>query len=182
MFQYIPKSMWFPTSVDLKQAATIEELEKLCKEGEVERVVIPMTYYGYGASLIDDSNRRSIKRHYRANRFKSYGYALTMSAYQFLKHFEFRELVEELQEQHPVFDTQDYSNLETETKESAFDDWVASDIDSELSPDQLRDVLNYFGSDVCELVEIDSDGATPYVSKENIDLWKETIAGMMENK
>lgn len=186
MFSYIPKSMWFPTSVDTKQVPTIEELEKLCKAGEVERVIIPFTYYGYGASLIDDSNRRSIKKHYAANRLKDYGYNLTMSSYQFLKHSDFRELIEELQEKYPIFDEQDHNELETETKlEFLVDEisYVLTSDDSyelfELLPDTLyetkalvKEVLQSGDwtnrIEWWEHVEIDTDGATPYATKEAI--------------
>lgn len=193
MFQYIPKSMWFDPkasylSVDIKQVATIEELVKLCKEGEVERVIIPLTYYGYGATLLDDSNRRSIKRHYAANRFKDYGYTLTMSSYQFLKHEDFRELVEELQEKNPVFDDSDYSELETETlleflvdeiatvlfKEDARKEdgtyWEKEDIRNVLVDYTLEDRIEWW-----EFCEIDMDGATPYAKTEDIEFLAELV-------
>lgn len=176
MFQYIPKSIWFPTSVDVKDAATIEALLELCKAGEVERVIIPFTYYGYGASLIDDSNRRSIARHYRANRLKSYAYALTMSAWQFVHNEELRELVEELQEQYPVFDEQDHSMLETETKlEFLVDelyyvlsddetvDWTKESILEVLESGEWATRIEWW-----EYVETDTDGYTMYSTKENI--------------
>lgn len=188
MFQYIPKSMWFPTSVDIKRAATIEELEKLCKEGEVERVVIPFTYYGYGSSLIDDSNRRSIKRHYASNRFKDFGYSLTMSSYQFLKHSDFRELIEELQEKDPVFDEQDYSMLEHETKlefivdeiETYLDKhdlFIAGKASSYWTKDYIQLVLEDGGWNKGERepiewwedVHIDGDGYTPYARDVDIE-------------
>lgn len=195
MFSYIPKSMWFPTSVDVKEAATIEALLKLCKDGEVERVIIPNTYYGYGASLIDDSNRRSIARHYRANKLKSYGYALTMSAWQFINKEELRELVEELQEQYPIFDESDYSELETETKLDFIVDEIAyelvNDETSEVLPllpatlqetkDYVRDVLESRDADYSnridwwEYVTIDNDGATPYALKTDIQALAEMV-------
>lgn len=183
MFPYIKKSHWFPTSVDIEQAATIEELLKLCKQGEVERVVIPFTYYGYGSSLIDLSNSRSIERHYRKARFKNYGYALTMSASQFIRNADYRELVEQLQEQYPVFDESDYSELEYETKL----EFIVSEIESVLDSDELTIgdkpgafwtkhyielVLTDSGKhdpiDWLESVEIDNDGCTPYAEKTEI--------------
>jgi len=196
MFQYIPKSMWFPTSVDVKQVATLEELENLCKSGEVERVVIPFTYYGYGASLIDDSNRRSIAKHYAQNRFKSFGYSLTMSSYQFLKHEDFRELVEELQEREPVFNSEDYSELESETKfEFLVDEVSYLLINDETLPvwkklpdtlyetkDVVREVFDSGEGDTriewWEYCEIDNDGATPYSTKEQIA----ELAALVANK
>lgn len=196
MFQYIPKSVWFPTSVDTEQVATLEELEKRCKAGEVERVVIPGTYYGYGATLIDDSNRRSIKKHYAANRFKDYGYSLTMSSYQFLKHADFRELIEELQESNPVFLDSDYYELESETKLEFLVDEISyvvinSDNSEELelwpntlyeTKDVVREILEDYTSpdsiDWWEFCAIDNDGATPYAEKSDIEF----LAAMVTEK
>lgn len=190
MFQYIPKSMWFPTSVDVKQVATIEELEKLCKAGEVERVVIPGTYYGYGASLIDDSNRRSIKKNYAANRFKDYGYNLTMSSYQFLKHGDFRELIEELLEKDPIFCDSDYYELESETKLEFLVDEIetllfkedAKKEDGEYwEKEDIRDALESQEEDGCssidwyEFVIIDGDGATPYATEDDVKFLAELV-------
>lgn len=195
MFQYIPKSMWFDPkasylSVDIKQVATIEELVKLCKAGEVERVVIPGTYYGYGATLIDDSNRRSIKRHYAANRFKDYGYSLTMSSYQFLKHEDFRELIEELQEQNPVFDDQDHSQLETETKLEFLVDEIETVLFKEdakkedgtyWEKEDIREALEARQEDATPEIEwydfcfIDGDGYTPYAEKSDIEFLAELV-------
>lgn len=183
MFTYIPKSMWFPTSVDTKQAATIEELLKLCKAGEVERVMIPFTYYGYGATLIDDSNRRSITRHYRQARFKSYGYALTMSASQFIRNEHYRELIEELQEQYPVFDEQDYSQLETETKlEELVRDLgyaLADEPGDEWTPERIEEVLTSgdwkTNIEWWEYAEIDSDGYTVYIKETDIPVLVELV-------
>lgn len=178
MFQYIKKSSWFPTSVDFGQAASIEELVKLCKAGEVERVVIPMTYYGYGSSVIDDSNRRSIKKHYVRARFQDHGYALTMSASQFLRNEEYRELVRELQEEYPVFNEQDYSELESEVlEEHIVSELVYSLNDGEYedlwTEEEVRDLLN--ARDVeriewWEYVQLDNDGATPYAKEEDVKI------------
>jgi hypothetical protein len=187
MFQYIPKSMWFPTSVDIEQVETIEELEKLCKAGEVERVVIPFTYYGYGSTIIDDSNRRSMKRHYAANRFKDYGYSLTMSSYQFLKHWEFRELVEELQEQNPIFDDTDYSDLEYERKLEFLVDEIETELDrndlfiagnasSYWTKHYVKVLLEGTYANETEPIEwpssvmVDNDGTTIYAEKSDIEL------------
>lgn len=188
MFRYIPKSIWFPTSVDEKQVPTIEELIKLCKAGEVERVIIPMTYYGYGSTLVDDSNRRSIKKHYAQNRFKDYGYNLTMSSYQFLKHEEFRELVRALVEDYIVFNEQDYSELEYETKLEE----VVSSIEFYLDKHDLfiggndgacwtkhyiKEVLEFrpgnaeddITVDWIDYVEIDMDGYTVYIKETDLE-------------
>lgn len=184
MFQYIKKSHWFPTSVDFGQAATIEELLKLCKQGEVERVVIPMTYYGYGSSLIDISNSRSIERHYKRARFQNHGYSLTMSASQFIRNEHYRELVEQLQEQYPVFDEQDYSELEYETKlefivdeiETVLDSkdlFIAGKASSYWTKHYIELVLTDSGKhepiDWLEEVIIDNDGITPYAEKESLE-------------
>ncbi len=183
MYPYIKKSMWFPQHCDFGEAATIEALLELCKAGEVERVIIPMTYYGYGASLIDDSNFRSIQRHYKANKLKTHGMALTMSAWQFVHNEELRELVDSLTE-YAVFDEQDHSMLESETKlEFLVDEisYVLTDDESLLevlpetlyeTKDVVRDALEsgdwQTNIEWWEYVEIDNDGATPYAEKKDI--------------
>lgn len=176
MFQYIKKSSWFPRSVDFGQAATIEELVKLCKAGEVERVVIPFTYYGYGASVVDDSNRRSIEKHYSRARFQEHGYSLTMSASQFLRNEEYREFIEELQEQYPIFNDQDYSELESEVLgEHLVSELVyalnAEEVDNLWTVEEVWELFNdpdVERIDWWEYVELDTDGATPYAKKEDI--------------
>lgn len=185
MFRYLEAHSWW-TTLDEKQVATIDDLLALCKSGEVARVIIPMTYYGYGSSLIDDSNIRSIQRHYKASRFKMMQYNLTMSAQQFIRNEHYREMIEELQEQYPVFDEQDYNELESETKLEHLVDEVSyvliNDEESEVfallpntlyeTKDVVRDALQagdwQTGIDWWEYCEIDSDGATPYSTDEQI--------------
>lgn len=186
MFRYLEKSHW--STLEEKQVATIDELLKLCKSGDVERVIIPMTYYGYGATLIDDSNNRSIQRHYKNSRFKNMQYNLTMSAQQFIRNEHYRELIEELQEQYPVFNEQDHSELETETKLDYLVDEIAyaliNDESYELfellpetlqeTKDLVRELLEYrdenYSSPIewWEYVEIDTDGITPYAQEKDI--------------
>jgi hypothetical protein len=187
MFRYLEKHSWWVT-LEEKQVATIEELMKLCRAGEVERVIIPMTYSGYGASLIDMSNARAIERHYRKARFKNVQYNLTMSASQFLRNEHYREFIEELQEQYPVFDEQDYDELENETKL----EFIVGEIESVLDSKELfiggkKDA--YWTKHYVELVlhdggwlegerepiqwwekvEIDNDGLTPYATEEDVE-------------
>lgn len=183
MFRYLEKHSWWVT-LDEKQVATIDELVELCKAGEVERVIIPQTYYGHGSTLIDDSNIRAIQKHYRHSRFKMMQYNLTMSAQQFIRNEHYREFIEQLQNENPVFDEQDYSNLETETKLEFIVDEIAYVLINdetyelyELLPDTLQEVKDLvrelFESyndgehniDWWEHVEIDNDGATPYAEK-----------------
>lgn len=177
MYYYIPKSQ-YGEYADQKMAPSIDALLVLCKAGEVERVIIPMTYYGYGASLIDDSNRRSIKRHYAENRFKDVQYSLTCSGYQFKKHEWLRDLIEELTEQYPVFDESDYSQLEDDTKREFIIDelYLDDDINSDMTLDkeQIAEILFSGESwndriEYWEYCEIDNDGLTPYMSKDNFE-------------
>lgn len=182
MFRYLEKHSWWST-LEEKQVPTIEELLKLCKSGDVGRIIIPNTYYGYGASLIDDSNNRSIQRHYKNSRFKNMQYNLTMSAQQFIRNEHYRELIEELQEKDPIFDSQDHSELESETKLDFIVDEIAYVLindDSyelfELLPDTLQETKDLVREllqagewndriEWWEHVEIDNDGATPYAEK-----------------
>jgi hypothetical protein len=112
---YIEAGNYGPDIDSIVDVATIDELLARCKMGIVARVIIPMTYQGYGESLIDTSNRRSIQRDYAANRFTVHKGYLTVSAYQFKTHGWVRELIENLQEQYPVYDDSDHSQLEQET-------------------------------------------------------------------
>ena len=184
MFRYL-KNVWYEEEA---QVATIEELLKLCKSGDVKRVIIPNTYYGYGSTLIDDSNRRSIQRHYSRARFKSEYYNLTMSASQFIRNADYREFIQELQEQNPVFDEQDYSELESETKLNHLVDEIAYVLindDSyelfELLPNTLSEVKDLVRElletgnwddphtiEWWEHVEVDTDGSTPYATNEAV--------------
>lgn len=189
MFRYLEKHSWWVT-LEEKQVATIEELVKLCKSGDVERVIIPMTYYGYGASLIDISNARSIERHYRKSRFKNVQYNLTMSASQFARNEHYREFIEELQEKYPIFNEQDYSELETETKLEHVVDEISYVITNDetlegwpdtlyQTKDKVREILQsgdwQTNIEWWDYVEIDNDGATPYATEENIQALAELV-------
>ena len=114
MFTYIENGLYGPSIDNKKDVATIDELLELCKAGEVARVIIPMTGYLYGTGIMEESNRRSIQRDFAANRFKDYQGYLTVSAYQFKTHAWVRELIEKLQNEYPLYDESDYSQLETE--------------------------------------------------------------------
>jgi len=115
MFMYIEAGLYGPDFDSVVDVADIDELLARCKMGIVARVIIPMTFSGYGESLIDTSNRRSIQRDFAANRFKMHKGYLTVSAYQFKTHEWVRELIETLQEKYPVYDDSDHSKLESET-------------------------------------------------------------------
>lgn len=191
MFRYLEKHSWWVT-LEEKQVATIDELITACKSGDVERVIIPMTGYYYGASLIDDSNNRSIQSHYPKARFKNVQGSLTMSASQFLRNEHYREFVEELQEQYPIFDEQDYSNLESETKLEFLVGEIAYALENEdtIDPALVGATLSWTKEKVRELlesgewdtriewwehVEIDTDGTTPYADKAGIELLVELV-------
>jgi len=198
MFEYVEKGA--PTDYSsyqwIKQAPTIEALYELCKAGEVARVIIPQTWYGYGATVVSLSNHRSIKHHYRENRFKDYGMQLSMSAYQFHKYPDFRDMVRKLQEEYPVFNEQDYSELETEILlEFLVDEisYVITDWEdtTHIWPDTLyetKEVVkaileDYSGDwdnriDWYEYCRLDNDGATPYSERSEI----EELAQMVKAK
>lgn len=182
MFSYL-KNTWYEEEA---QTPTIESLLKLCKEGEVKRVIIPNTYYGYGSTLIDDSNRRSIQKHYRKSRFTSEHYSLTMSASQFIRNADYREMIEDLAEREPIFNDTDYSYLETETKLEflvtelyyvLWDEntslWTKPFIEEVLEAGEWDNRIEWW-----EYVEIDGDGYTPYATKEDI----ETLATLVQVK
>ena len=173
-----------------QQVATIEELLALCKSGEVARVIIPMTYNGYGSTLVDDSNSRSIERAYPRARFTREDHSLTMSAQQFIRNEHYREMVRALVEDYIVFNDSDYSELETETKLEFLVDEISYLLDSEEPPEypagiteswtkeRVREILESGGWSESEWTDtriewwedviIDNDGYTPYATKEDV--------------
>jgi hypothetical protein len=185
MYQYVEKGA--PTDYSsyqwVKQAPTVEALYELCKQGEVARVIIPQTWYGYGASVAMLSNHRSIKHHYRENKLKDYGTELSISSYQFLKHPDMRDMIRELQEQYPIFNEQDYSELETETLlEFLVDEisYVLIDDETDLWPETLYETKELVKEllesgewdtriEYWEYCRLDNDGATPYSEKTEIE-------------
>lgn len=194
MFRYKPIDMSrqsFYTSTHTLEVATIEELEALCRAKQVDRVIIPMTFdfEGYGADLVSLSNSRSIKRDYKS-RVKAYGHELSISAWQFLKHEEFREMIETLQNDYPLYDDEDHSMLENETHEQHLVDELHYAIrqDSETftedwSEDRIREVIHSGGWNVgelaqlewWELVQTDNDGLTPYMKEEDFTAFIEVF-------
>lgn len=185
MFRYKPVDMSrqsFYSSTHTLEVATIDELIQLCKNKAVDRVIIPQTFdfEGYGADLMSLSNSRSIKRDYKS-RVKAYGHELSISAWQFLKHEEFREMIQGLEENYPVYDEEDYSQLESERHEQflVFEIYYAFRQDETISEDwseeKIRDVLHSgYGHgntelpflEWWELVSTDNDGLTPYMKDE----------------
>ena len=169
-----------------QQVATIDELLKLCKAGEVARVIIPMTYNGYGSTLVDDSNSRSIERAYPRARFTREEHSLTMSAQQFIRNEHYREMIRALVEDCIVFNDQDHSELETETQLEFLVDEISyvliNDETSEIwdsLPDTLAETKAVVEEVLCsgdwqdniewwEYVIIDNDGYTPYATKEQV--------------
>ena len=145
-----------------------------------------MTYSGYGASLVDDSNSRSIERAYPRARFTREEHSLTMSAQQFIRNEHYRDMIEALVNDYIVFNDQDHSELETETKLEFLVDEVSyvliNDETSEIwesLPDTLAEtkalverVLESGEWDNriewWEYVIIDGDGYTPYAKTEDV--------------
>lgn len=194
MFRYVPidkSRQSFYESYPTEQAPTIEALEELCKARKVERVIIPQTFdfEGYGADLMSLSNNRSIKRDYKS-RVKAYGHELSISAWQFMKHEEFREMIEALQNENPIYSEQDYFELESETHAQHLVDELYHAIrqDSETftedwSEEKIREVIHSGGWNVGELpqlewyeiVSTDNDGLTPYMREEDFNAFLEVF-------
>ena len=142
MYTYIENGLYGPNIDNKKDVATIEELLTLCKAGEVARVIIPMTGYLYGTGIMEESNRRSIQRDFAANRFKDFQGDLTVSAYQFKTHEWLRNLIENLQEQGPLYDDSDYYQLEQETiTEFVIDELFYANIKDDEFPDLDREEI-----------------------------------------
>jgi hypothetical protein len=199
MFRYKPVDMSgqsFYSSTHTLEVATLEELIELCKKKEVDRVIIPQTYdlEGYGADLISLSNSRSIKRDYK-NRVKAYGHELSISAWQFLRHEEFQEMIEALAEYGEPYDSDDYSQLESERHEdfivdelyfalqddSRFEAWDRENVRSVLhsggweriDPNDKYSPVRDTRLEWWEIVTTDNDGLTPYMKDEDFDAFLE---------
>lgn len=184
MYRYIVAGLYGPEIDEEKQVATIYELLALCKSGDVARVIIPSTYYGYGETLVDESNRRSIKRHYPRARFKEYKYSLTMSASQFIRNAEYRDMVMGLEEEYAVFDESDHSELEYDTQFeevlNLLDRETPGDDFPELTREEIEAVMTWRGEapdyesfDFSDYVEFDLDGTTVYIHENNYELLKQ---------
>lgn len=166
--------------------STFEELLEYVKKnenGNITRVVIPRTGYGYASSLIERANSEWLENHY-PRAIKNVCFNVTISRWKFLHASgeELRELIQKLAEDHPLIDDEIHSRLETEAKEEAWHGWAASEIDSDLSPEELRDVLEYFSTGIWEILEIDTDGITVYLPKREIEAWQATISELSANQ
>lgn len=149
---------------------------------DVARVVIPHTYYGYGSSLIDNANSEWLELHY-PRAVKNVEFNVTISRWKFLHSSgeELREIIEKLAEDYPLISDDIHARLETEAKQEAFTAWIASDIDPDMTPEQIEDVMSYLGLSVWEIAFMDNDGATVYTEKADIESLQTAIAELLAN-
>lgn len=163
-------------------ANTFQEFMDYVKANkDVWRVVVPQTSYGYGSGLVESANIEWLENNFK-RAVKLVEYNATFSRSKFLRDEYVQEIIKGLAEDYPLLSDDIHSRLQSEAIEYAWQSWAASDIDSDLSPEQLRDVLDYFGTDLWDVLQIDSDGATVYLPKSEIDAWQAVIAELSTNQ
>ena len=156
-------------------------LEYVKKNKDVWRVVVPMTSYGYGSSFVDSANIAWLEDHYpRAIQLIEYN--ATISRDKFLKDEELQNIIAGLAEDYPLIDDGYHSTIEAAAHLEAWEQWAASEIDSDLEPEQIEDILRYVGSSYGEYVYTDSDGYTVYTVKKEIEQLQTLISELRENK
>lgn len=161
-------------------ANTFEEFLSYVKDNkDVWRVVVPQTGYGYGSGLVESANIEWLETHYK-RAIKLVEYNATFSRSKFLRSEDVQELIAGL-EDYPLLSDDIHSRLQTEAQIEAWASWAASDIDSDLSPSELLDVLAYFGTAIWEVLQFDNDGTTVYLPKSEIEAWQATIAELSAN-
>lgn len=150
---------------------------------DISRVVIPHTYYGYGASLVHRANSEWLEHHY-PRAIKNQCFNVTISRWKFLHASgeELRELIEKLAEDYPLIDDETHSRLEADEIAQAFNSWAASEIDADLEPGQIMDILEYSGWGLGELLQIDTDGITVYMPNRERDNVRNLIAELSANQ
>lgn len=158
-----------------------EFLDYVKTNKDVWRVVVPQTGYGYGTGLVETANIEWLENNFK-RAVKLVEFNATFSRSKFLRDEYVQEIIKGLAEDNPLLSDDIHSRLQNEAFEDAWQSWAASDIDGELSPEQLRDVLSYFSTDLWEVLQIDNDGSTVYLPKSEIDAWQATIADLSANK
>lgn len=162
-------------------ANTFEDFLSYVKANkDVWRVVVPHTGYGYETGLIESANIEWLETNYkRAVRLVEYN--ATFSRSKFLRSEDVQEIIRGLAEDYPLISDDIHSRLQTEAQIEAWTGWAASDIDPDLTPEQLEDVLAYFGTSIWEVLQFDNDGTTVYLPKSEIEAWQATIAELSAN-
>lgn len=142
---------------------------KLKEHSEVSHVFIPQTWFGYGASLVMLANNEALERDY-GKRVHTIGTELAFTRAQIIRFPDLWELIAGLAYDYPVYDEETFSRMETET----LTDFVRECLQDELpdvDPETVTDWL-WENTEVWmdgQTAYIDSDGCTPYMSKESLE-------------
>ena len=180
MYGVIVREYGYPRYKSVEVYTFQEFLDYVKANKDVWRVVVPHTAYGYGTTLVDSANIEWLETNFK-RAIQLVEYNATFSRSKFLRDEYVQEIIAGLVD-YPLLSDDIHSRLETEAFEEAWQSWAASDIDSELSPTELRDVLDYFSTGLWEVLQIDNDGATVYLPKSEIEAWQTVIAELSANQ
>lgn len=145
-----------------------EDMKTWLKDNpEVTHVVIPNSWFGYGATLISLANNESITRGF-GKRTHTVGTELMFTRNQVMRFDDLVELITYLAYDYPVHDDETFSRLETETIIEHVRDCLREETgdDDETISDWLWDNVELWSDG--ETCFIDSDGLTPYMSEDSL--------------
>lgn len=173
MYGVIVKEYGYPAYKSAPAVIFSEFLEYVKANKDVWRVVVPQTNYGYGSSFVESANIEWLEKHYpRAVKLMEFN--ATISRWKFLQSEELQEIIAALAEDYPLIDEGYHSRIESAAHWEYFER-EATDLDDELSAEQIDDCLRYVGSSYGEYVYTDSDGATVYM----LDIERSFIRGLI---
>lgn len=137
---------------------------------EFTHVEIPMSWWGYGASLITLANCEVLERHYKRRIQKAdYQHAWFFTRSQITRNDDLVELVCGLAYDYPLLDDEIHSRMETEVLAEHVRDAMADEL-----PDQdVADIADWVLDHAEEWADyetcyLDNDGVTPYMSKDSL--------------
>lgn len=176
----IVKEYGYPTYKSAPAVIFSEFLDYVKKNKDVWRVVVPQTCYGYGKTFVDSANLEWLEDHY-PRAVKKMEFNATIGRDKFLRSEELQEIIAALAEDYPLIDEGYHSRIESAAHWWYFER-EATDLDDELSAEQIDDCLRYVGSSYGEYVYTDSDGSTVYMmEKEQQDI-RDLIAELSLNQ
>ena len=175
----IVKEYGYPRYKEAPATIFSDFLDYVKANKDVWRVVVPHTGYGYGTTFVDSANIEWMEDHYR-RAFKLMEYNGTISRAKFLASDELQQIIAGLAEDYPLISDEYHSRIESAARLEHFRSELA-DIEDVLTFDQVDDVLAYSGYSWWELVHTDSDGATVYMLKDDLELIATLISELAEN-
>jgi hypothetical protein len=181
MFGVIVKEYGVPTYRSVELYSFTEFYDYVKANKDVWRVVVPHTGYGYGTGLIESANLEWLEANFK-RAIQLVEYNATFSRSKFLRDEYVRELIQGLAEDYPLLSDDIHSRLQSEAQEEAWDSWAASEVDSDMSPSELLDVLEYSGNGLWNVLQFDTDGSTVYFPKQEIEWLRAYIAELSANQ